>query len=97
MKANAMPTWPRPEPKPRQQDDDRPSALERGYDSAWSKLRAYFLRRNPLCAVCGRSASVAHHIVPIEDGGDRLSEGNLQSMCRMCHEKHHGRVKATDF
>jgi 5-methylcytosine-specific restriction enzyme A len=87
-----MPHWPRPEPKPRPADDDRPSASERGYDSDWSKLRKKFLREHPQCAKCGRAAYIAHHIVPIDEGGERLDEGNLMAMCRNCHEKHHGRA-----
>jgi 5-methylcytosine-specific restriction enzyme A len=86
-----MPHWPRPEPKTRPTDDDRPSAAERGYDSDWSKLRKQFLRQHPICAKCGRPAYIAHHIVPIDEGGKRLDDDNLMAMCRNCHEKHHGR------
>jgi 5-methylcytosine-specific restriction enzyme A len=86
-----MPRWERPEPKPRPTDDDRPSAAERGYDSDWAKLRKQFLWNHPICAKCGRPAYIAHHIVPIDEGGERLDEDNLEAMCRLCHERHHGR------
>jgi 5-methylcytosine-specific restriction protein A len=76
---------------PRHERDHREPAHLRGYDNDWGKLRRAFLRANPLCSVCGRPAQVAHHIVPIDEGGERLDESNLSSMCRACHERLHGR------
>ena len=38
------------------------------------------------------AAAVAHHVVPIEQGGDPLEIGGLVSLCRPCHELHHGRT-----
>ena len=77
---------------PRHERDNREPAHLRGYDSDWGKLRRAFLRSNPLCQVCGRPAYIAHHIVPIDEGGERLDEDNLKAMCRNCHEHLHGRA-----
>lgn len=54
--------------------------------------------RHPLCSRCqeqGRivMASVAHHVVPINDGGPRLDQANLRALCRDCHEIVHGRKR----
>ena len=38
-------------------------------------------------------ASVAHHVVPINDGGPRLDQANLRALCRDCHEIIHGRKR----
>lgn len=56
--------------KVKQQQDDtrRGSAHDRGYTSAWSRARAFYLRKHPLCVYCQRdgrltAASVVDHIV----------------------------------
>lgn len=54
----------------RKQDDaNRGTAAERGYDSKWTKARVYYLRSHPLCVHCKRdgrvtAAQVVDHIVP---------------------------------
>lgn len=53
----------------------------------WKKLRLYFLHRNPLCVVCKAPATMVDHIVPINQGGAKLDERNLQSMCDTCHAR----------
>ena len=70
--------------------DDRLSAAERGYDSAWRKLRDEFLSNNPTCCQCGQPATVAHHIHPKRAGGPD-SMDNLAALCRSCHERVEGR------
>lgn len=47
---------------PRQQED-RPSAVERGYDARWHAFARRFLREHPTCAICGRPAKVVDHKV----------------------------------
>ncbi|MET3132875.1 5-methylcytosine-specific restriction protein A [Oxalobacteraceae bacterium GrIS 1.11] len=53
----------------RQQDDAyRGTAQERGYTSAWSKARGFYLRKHPLCLYCERAgritaAAVVDHII----------------------------------
>ena len=73
-------------------EDGRCSAAARGYDGAWKRVRAWFIRLHPLCAHCltkGRVTPVADvdHIVPIAQGGARLDADNLQSLCRPCHRR----------
>src|SRR5574343_99877 len=72
----------------------RKTSSQRGYDSQWRKVRRMKLRTNPLCEECenGRliiKATMVHHIIPIEDGGDRLAWNNLMSLCEACHSKKH--------
>lgn len=67
-------------------DERRGSARERGYDYRWERLRRMHLAGEPLCRMCGRPADLVDHIVPIRDGGERLDERNLQSLCRSCHD-----------
>lgn len=43
------------------------------------------LRRDPICKVCDRNASVeVDHIIPKARGGDNSDE-NLQGICGECH------------
>ena len=48
----------------RRYDDKRGSSAQRGYGSRWRRYRIWFLKHHPVCAVCGRLASVVDHIVP---------------------------------
>ena len=72
-------------------DENRPSSHARGYDRAWSRLRAWFLTGNPWCRMCdekGRAvpALIADHVLTIEERPDlRLDPTNLQSLCGPCH------------
>jgi 5-methylcytosine-specific restriction protein A len=70
--------------------DDRPSAAARGYGHHWRMTRARFLRACPTCELCGAPATVAHHIVPLEDGGADTWD-NLQALCAACHNRVHDR------
>jgi 5-methylcytosine-specific restriction protein A len=63
---------------------------------AWRVLSKRQLRLEPLCAEClkaGRTqaAAIADHIRPIKRGGARLDIENLQSLCRACHNRKHGK------
>lgn len=64
----------------------------------WRNLRRRFLDTNPLCVVCKQydkvnAATVADHIVPINKGGEKLNEDNLQAMCARCHNAKSARDK----
>lgn len=66
------------------------SNTERGYGSAWRRLRALVVNRDRgLCQCCLAAhrvtvADECDHIVPKHKGGtDDLS--NLQMLCRLCH------------
>jgi len=71
-------------------DTTRGDRAERGYDGRWRRVRAMHLRSEPLCRMCqaaGRVtlATMVDHIVPIRDGGERLDDDGLQSLCVDCH------------
>ena len=76
-----------------QRVDKRLSAWQRGYDSTWQKLRNAFIKRNPLCVYCMKTgvikpAEEIDHIVPHKgDNVLRLSESNLQALCKQCHSR----------
>jgi len=87
----------------RQDQDKRPSSRARGYDTAWERLRNWYLKQNPLCIDCQgagviRPAVVVHHIIPVEDDpSKRLDMDNLMSLCRDCHEIRHQRKRGKGF
>lgn len=70
----------------------RLSANERGYDSAWKRLRKLALSRDKhLCQDCrdkGRVTAAAQvdHVVPKAKGGTDALD-NLRSLCRECHDE----------
>ena len=71
--------------------DPRPNFRQRGYTSAWDKLRKAWIRHHPLCVECERqgfteAATVVDHIIPKVEGGSDSPE-NLQSLCRFCHAR----------
>lgn len=64
--------------------------------SAWRRLRAEKIARNPLCEECHKmgiieQGTVVDHIVPINQGGAPLSLDNLQTLCDRCHNRKSGR------
>lgn len=70
--------------------EGRKPAHQRGYDKRWEKLRNSYIKAHPLCVMCtamGRTteADLVDHIRPIAQGGARLDQQNLQSLCRTCH------------
>lgn len=73
-------------------DHDGKSRHERGYGTAWDKLRAQVLTAEPLCRSClnehGRAtaATQVDHIKPKADGGTDDID-NLQPLCRPCHDR----------
>ena len=76
----------------RQYDKQRGTTAQRGYDSRWNRVRALYIKRNPICENCineGRTnkAEEVHHIIPIKQGGAKYSFDNLMSLCRTCHNK----------
>ncbi len=65
--------------------DERPSASRRGYNHRWRILRARFLRRFPVCWMCGGVASEVHHrnYDPLGPPDDRT----WMSLCGTCHRR----------
>ena len=70
---------------------ERASASERGYGRTWQKARTIFLKKHPVCVVCGKMATVVDHIIP-HRGDDKLfwDESNWQPLCKACHDKKTG-------
>jgi 5-methylcytosine-specific restriction endonuclease McrA len=68
----------------------RSSRHERGYGTAWDKLRKVILKRDRgLCQPCLRRGRVAaggqvDHIKPKAQGGTDI-ESNLETICQACH------------
>ena len=68
------------------------------YGSQWRKIRARYIRKEPLCEACKANgkielAALVHHKKPLSDGGTN-DEDNLMSLCVSCHEKIHRRGKS---
>ena len=61
------------------------------YDRKWRNRREQQLREHPLCRLCmairGKvtAATVADHVIP-HRGDLALFEGELQSLCKSCHD-----------
>lgn len=58
----------------------------------WKRVRNLQLMQHPICQECERQgkvtpATVVDHIKPINEGGERLDQRNLQSLCETCHNK----------
>ena len=72
-------------------DKRRGSSTKRGYDRPWQRLRAWVLRREPLCRPCKKAGKTVpavevDHIKPISEAPElRLVASNLQPMCKSCH------------
>lgn len=63
---------------------------------AWRTTRKRYINQNPLCEKCLANgltvaAEVVDHITEINDGGEKLSFDNLQSLCHSCHNAKTGR------
>jgi 5-methylcytosine-specific restriction protein A len=71
----------------------RDPEMQKLYESAdWRRLRAIYLKRNPLCEVCYAKsrimpAVICDHKVEIKDGGAKLDMENVTAMCPSCHNK----------
>lgn len=58
----------------------------------WRKFSKRYKQSNPICVECEKNGlivpvKVVDHIVPINAGGERLSEDNCQSLCESCHNR----------
>ena len=73
-------------------DKSRGTRHERGYGSAWDRLRKIVMQRDAgLCQPCkedGRItvATMVDHIKPKAEGGTDDLE-NLRAICKVCHAK----------
>ena len=60
--------------------------------SAWRKLQRYHMAKQPYCVECMkqgivRRGEIVDHIKEINDGGEKLADSNLQTLCRTCHNR----------
>lgn len=63
----------------------RETAVKRGYNTRWRKLRKMVLNEKPICEECERvPATEVHHLNG--DSRDNRME-NLQPLCKSCHSK----------
>jgi len=75
----------------RQQDKERGSSTQRGYDRRWRKARVRYLREHPLCVECLKEGQViaateVDHIIATK--GDSVlfwDENNWQALCHYHH------------
>ncbi|HTE37526.1 MAG TPA: HNH endonuclease signature motif containing protein [Reyranella sp.] len=89
------PAWHKPideseRQRKREYDRNRPSSTDRGYDVAWRKLRAVFIKQHPVCQRVGcNAASIdADHILSVRDHPElRLEWSNLRALCRSHHSE----------
>jgi 5-methylcytosine-specific restriction protein A len=69
----------------------RGTSTERGYGSAWQRLRDRVRTEEPLCRRCLakdliQATEEVDHIVPKSDGGTD-DRANLQGLCKSCHSR----------
>lgn len=59
------------------------------YESAlWRRTSKEFLKKYPVCFICGKPARIADHIVPHRGNIELFyDESNLQPMCWSCHSR----------
>ena len=73
---------------------DKRGSTERGYDTGWQRFRKWYLKQqDSKCEFCGEPAEELDHIIPLEDGGKKLSTSNVQALCRECHRRKHNATK----
>ena len=65
---------------------------------SWRNLAKSHKKRNPLCVICLETevltpVKITDHIIPIDKGGDKWNENNLQSLCTFHHNQKSGRSK----
>lgn len=77
----------------RQQDRARGTRTQRGYDNAWLRFSAAYLRANPLCVFClergiTTAATEVHHRVKLRERSDlKFEPSNLAAACKPCHSQ----------
>ena len=71
----------------------------------WEKLREFYIVKHPVCEICEEDgwsimAQEVHHILPIKAVSDpeeqrkrAYDEGNLLSVCKVCHRWLHELLK----
>jgi len=89
-----MPTSPKTFKGRKHRSAIRGTKQQRGYGGEWERISKLKRRADPLCQVCRvAAADDVDHLVPFRGPSDplRTDWDNLQSICRPCHMKKHGR------
>jgi 5-methylcytosine-specific restriction protein A len=74
---------------------ERDPEIVRFYNSPeWKAVRRQQLNEHFLCQVCFKQnvvkgATTVDHIIPIDQGGEKLDPMNLRSVCASCHSSRH--------
>lgn len=70
----------------KRKDDD---AMKFYKSREWREKRLEILKRDCFtCQHCGETANLVHHLVEVRvDFSKRLDNGNLESVCKSCHNK----------
>ncbi|PHM47985.1 HNH endonuclease signature motif containing protein [Xenorhabdus sp. KK7.4] len=78
----------------REQNRQRGTRTERGYNNRWRKYRLMYLKTHPLCVHCLKQnsytpATIVDHIIPINSDSDVLfwPISNHQALCHACHNR----------
>ena len=72
-------------------EQNRATAQQRGYDWRWRMFSQQFLRKHPVCVLCGKPATCTDHKnTPAEImldlyGRFDLNEANYQALCTRCN------------
>ena len=69
----------------------RSPQVKKRYGYQWRKIRAKFVKDNPLCVKCLEQDRLTpveevHHILPLSKGGTHDVD-NLMALCKSCHSK----------
>jgi|SRR5699024_3290563 len=69
--------------------------------AAWKRRRRQQLQAEPLCRFCWMrgdvtAATVADHVEPHRGDWDSFISGELQSLCKPCHDGAKARIEAGD-
>jgi 5-methylcytosine-specific restriction protein A len=81
---------------PQRKAFEREHSNQEFYNSSqWRRFAKVYKRMNPLCVECEKNGIVtavyvADHIKPINQGGERYDEANIQSLCETCHNRKSG-------
>jgi 5-methylcytosine-specific restriction protein A len=70
-------------------DQRRGNSNSRGYGARWRKLRAYILKRDPICRApgCSEPSTDVDHIIPRGQPGGTDDPLNLQGLCHTHHSR----------
>jgi 5-methylcytosine-specific restriction protein A len=58
------------------------------YDRKWREYSKDFLKRNPICVVCGNQSQAVDHVIPHKGNkGLFWTRFNHRALCKSCHNR----------